>query len=332
PSGSSSRALARRGALARAGVRIARDQARPAPPEADSRVDGARSDRARAVRADARRSCRATAGQSPARALPRAHRRGGRGRRRRSRSGAGGQAAPAVSARPAVSPRRQCGPRAARGPRTPFDEGSTSATRFPRPCNKAGARSGWFPQRPKEVKMRARTEVLLLVLLAAVVVVSSALARSDPKGFTVTSTLDGKTVLPLRIRWRAQPQHVALAQIKEVDYLIDGRHAWTEHHTPYYYGSNEGNYGNWLVTSFLDPGLHTFTVRAVTRGGRTATDTVKARVLPAPAPPAKLAGAWTRIVTAADLKKGPPGPPAGRWTITVSSLGWPTGPAHNLPL
>jgi hypothetical protein len=178
--------------------------------------------------------------------------------------------------------------------------------------------------------MRVRTQVLLLVLLAAVIGVSSALARGDPKSFTVTSTLDGKTVLPLRLRWKAQPQQVALTKIKEVDYLIDGRKAWTEHHPPYFYGSNEGNYGNWLVTSFLKPGVHTFTVRATTRAGSSATDTVKARVLPAPAPPAKLAGAWTRIVTADDLKKGPPGPPAGRWTITVSSIGWGPAPGDNL--
>jgi hypothetical protein len=177
--------------------------------------------------------------------------------------------------------------------------------------------------------MRVRTQVFLLVLLSAVVAVSSALAGGDPKPFTVTSTLDGKTVLPLRIRWQAHPQHVPLAQIREVDYLIDGRRAWVEHHPPYFYGSNEGNYGNWLVTSFLSPGVHRFTVRAVTRSGRRATDTLKARVVPAPSPPAKLAGAWTRIVTAADLKKGPPGPPAGRWTITVTSLGWATGPGDN---
>ena len=129
--------------------------------------------------------------------------------------------------------------------------------------------------------MRVRTQVLLLVLLATVVAVSSALARGDPKRFTVTSTLDGKTVLPLRIRWRARPQHVALAQVKEVDYLIDGRRAWTEHHAPYYYGSDN----NRLVTTFLKPGLHTFTVRATTTDNQVATDTVKAQVVAPPAPP-----------------------------------------------
>jgi hypothetical protein len=50
--------------------------------------------------------------------------------------------------------------------------------------------------------------------------------------------------------------------------------------------------------------------------------TTRARVVAAPAPPRRLAGRWTRIVTPADLEKGPKGPPAGRWTITVDSIGW----------
>jgi hypothetical protein len=176
--------------------------------------------------------------------------------------------------------------------------------------------------------MTAGARILILLLLAGVVAISSALAGGDPKRFTVSSTLDGKRVLPLRIHWIAHP-HIALAQVKEVDYFIDGQRAWTEHHPPYYYGSNGGSYGNWLVTSFLKPGLHTFTVRAVTLTNKKATDTVRARVIAAPAPPAHLAGAWTRIVTADDLKKGPPGPPAGPWTITISSVGWATGPGDN---
>jgi hypothetical protein len=176
--------------------------------------------------------------------------------------------------------------------------------------------------------MSLRARVLTVLLLAGVVAVSSALAGGDAKPFSVTSTLDGKTVLPLRIHWIAQPQ-IPVAQVKGVDYLIDGRRAWVEHHAPYYYGSNEGSYGNWLVTSFLKPGLHTFTVEAVTISGQKATDTVKARVIAAPAPPAKLAGAWTRFVSADDLKKGPKGPPPGRWTITISKVGWATGPGDD---
>jgi hypothetical protein len=150
--------------------------------------------------------------------------------------------------------------------------------------------------------------ICAVVLLAGVIVVSSALAAGSGKPFRVTSTLDGKKVLPLRIHWIARP-HIALRQVAEVDYLIDGRLAWVEHNAPYVYGSD----GNWLVTSFLSPGVHTFTVRAVTLTRRKASDTVKARVLPAPAPPPELAGTWARIVTEGD---------AGRWTVTINSVGW----------
>jgi hypothetical protein len=161
-----------------------------------------------------------------------------------------------------------------------------------------------------------------LILLCFVIAVSSALAgNSASKRFTVSSTLDGKKVLPLRIHWMAQVRN-APAQVTEADYFIDGKKAWTDHNAPYYYGGNERSSTNSLVTSFLAPGVHTFRVRAVTLAGRTATDTVRARVIAAPSPPSNLAGAWTRIVTPDDLKKGPPGPPAGPWTFHVTSVGW----------
>src|SRR5207249_126466 len=103
--------------------------------------------------------------------------------------------------------------------------------------------------------------LLALVLLAGVVAVSSALAGRSDTSLTVTSSLDGKTVLPLRSHWIASPKlDPSQGQVAEVDYLIDGYHAWTAHSARYYYGGDE----NWLVTTVLKPGLHTFTVRAVT--------------------------------------------------------------------
>jgi hypothetical protein len=175
--------------------------------------------------------------------------------------------------------------------------------------------------------MKLRTRIVLTASLLLAVAAPSTVAAVT-SSFTVTSTLDGKTVLPLRIHWIASPRS-APGKIVAVDYSIDGRRAWTEHHAAYYYGGNEGNYGNWLVTSFLAAGEHTFTVTAHASTGAVAIDTIKARVVAAPAPPPKLAGKWTRIVTAADLKKGPKGPPAGRWTITVDSIGWATGPGDH---
>ena len=153
---------------------------------------------------------------------------------------------------------------------------------------------------------------LALVLLAAG-------CSSASTAVTVTSTLDGRATLPHRIHWQAfphTPSHVSV-----VDYLIDGKRMWTEHNAPYFYG-NDGNY---LVTSFLTPGKHVFTVRAVDVSGQTATDTVTATVAPATAPPAALSGTWKAFQPGA-------GTPTGYWSLVITSVGWYEGdyPVTNL--
>lgn len=155
--------------------------------------------------------------------------------------------------------------------------------------------------------MSIRARVLSLVLLAGVVAVSSALAQRNATSFTVTSSFDGKTVLPVRSHWIAYPTiDPSQGQVAEVDYLIDGYHAWTAHSSPWYFGDS----GNWLVTSDLKPGAHTFTVRAVTADNQVATDKVQARVIAPPTPPARLVGRWTHAST----------------TLLVDKHGWGIGP------
>ena len=88
----------------------------------------------------------------------------------------------------------------------------------------------------------------LVLVAAGILAVPAALAQGGAAGFTVRSSLDGKTVLPLRIHWVAHPQLPA-AQVKEVDFLIDGRLGWVEKKTPYVYADD----GNWLVTTILAP-------------------------------------------------------------------------------
>ena len=125
---------------------------------------------------------------------------------------------------------------------------------------------------------------------------------------------------PLRIRWQAFPRAPA-ADVSEVDYLIDGRLGWVEYNTPYFYGDD----GNWLVTSFLTPGEHAFTVRVITTDGHTATDTVIASVTAPPAPPSALSGVtWARQVTLADVQKSTSAqpPPPGRWRLRIDRMGW----------
>jgi hypothetical protein len=143
--------------------------------------------------------------------------------------------------------------------------------------------------------------------------------------YKVTSSIDGKAVLPHRLHWLAYPA-LAPAKIKKVDFLIDGKLSWTEIKTPYVYAADNehgGGYG-YLVTSFLTPGEHRFEVRAVATDGSVATDTVTARVLPPPPPPAALAGTWQRTIqdTSAAPKPGTAGNPTdtgtppGKYTIT----------------
>jgi len=163
--------------------------------------------------------------------------------------------------------------------------------------------------------------LLALAMLAAGC--SSASAGGHPASpavssarLTVTSTLDGHTALPQRIHWQAFPR--PSAGVTEVDYLIDGKQLWVEHVTPYFYGSD----GNYLVTTFLTPRAHAFTVRAVYANGHTATDTVTATVASAPPPPTALAGTWKGFTKQPSSCSPGPCPSAGDWRLVISPIGW----------
>ena len=157
--------------------------------------------------------------------------------------------------------------------------------------------------------MSVRTHAIAFMTLACLIAASSSVAGT-PTPFKVTSTLDGKTVLPHRIPWIAKPS-LASATVLRVDFLVDGKQLWVEHKAPYVFGSD----GNALVTSFLTPGRHRFTVKVFSATGGSAVDTVTARVLPAPSPPAELAGTWTSHRPAG-------GVPAGVWRLVINKVGW----------
>ena len=65
----------------------------------------------------------------------------------------------------------------------------------------------------------------ITALVAAIAALAAASAMAD-SSFSVVSTLDGKTVLPVRIRWIATTSTPS-TQVSQVKYLIDGRDAWT---------------------------------------------------------------------------------------------------------
>ncbi len=151
--------------------------------------------------------------------------------------------------------------------------------------------------------------VPLVVAASALTLAMASSAGGSPAQapFTVKSSLDGKKVLPHRIRWLGRPSLPA-SKVSEVRFLIDGKTRWIERNPPYTYGDD----GNWLVTSWLSPGRHRFTVRAKAKGGSTAQRTTISQVLPAPAPPAELAGTWKRALAGF----------GGTWVLTVNRVGW----------
>jgi hypothetical protein len=174
--------------------------------------------------------------------------------------------------------------------------------------------------------LRQASAVGFAAAVAAIlgVTVASPSDATAGAGFKVTSTLDGLSVLPNRIHWLASPK-LPTGEVAEVSFLIDGKVRWIERTAPYTFGQD----GGYLITTWLTPGRHSFTARVVDGGGRSVSDTVRARVHPAPPAPEALAHRWKRTVTAADQKKtgfdSPP--PAGPWEIVFDGVGiWELDP------
>ena len=148
---------------------------------------------------------------------------------------------------------------------------------------------------------------MVVAIVTGLAIVATAVlagaAATAGRAFTVTSTLDGKSVLPHRIAWLARTS-LTQAKVSEVAFLIDGKVRWVEHGAPYSYSDDGGN----LVTSWLAPGRHRFTVRAKSTDGRQAARTVVARIAAALEPPPALAGTWQRDVQGTpETLGGPPG-------------------------
>ena len=160
---------------------------------------------------------------------------------------------------------------------------------------------------------RVQLTTLLPAVILLVAIATPGAAPGAPQPFRLSSSLDGKSVLPHRIHWTASIG-LTPAQLGSFAFQIDGKTRWIGNKLPAVYADGNG----YLVTSWLRPGRHTFTIRAYARDGRIAADTVTARTLPAPIPPAALTGTWRRTV---DPSAGPqltPGhrAPAGNYTIT----------------
>jgi len=120
------------------------------------------------------------------------------------------------------------------------------------------------------------------LVVAAFLAGACSVASSASAAFIVRSSLEGKTTLPLRLHWLAYP-HGNPSAVSEVQFLIDGKLRWTEGQPPYNYGADDnGRNPGFLITTWLTPGKHRFTVRAVDKRGNEATKTVVATVAAGP--------------------------------------------------
>jgi hypothetical protein len=164
------------------------------------------------------------------------------------------------------------------------------------------------------VTLSAHRQGAIAALTGAIAVAATGSAASQHANFAVSSTLSNAHVLPHRIHWRAKPS-LPPSKIREVAFLIDGRRSWVEHNAPYSYAFD----GNYLVTSWMRPGLHTFAVVAVATSGRRATISSRARVSAPKPPPTVLAGSWHRQISVTEAGAGRR---AGIWTLAISSVGW----------
>ena len=145
--------------------------------------------------------------------------------------------------------------------------------------------------------MNAILRLLAVALATAVVSVPAAFGRSGEATFSVSSSLDGKTVLRIRSHWLAYTD-LPPGKVGEVDFLVDGTVRWIEHHAPYNFASDDnGKKMGYLITTWIKPGIHRFAVRVTSKDGQTKSEGFDARVIAAPAPPPELAGkTWRRVV------------------------------------
>jgi hypothetical protein len=165
--------------------------------------------------------------------------------------------------------------------------------------------------------MSRRIQIATVVVLASASSVSFAAVDGTAanRPFRITSTLDGKKVLPHRIRWVAHPA-IPRSRVAKVEFLIDGKLRWVERKAPYVYGDDT----DWLVTSWLTPGPHRFAVRVAPVHGPNATDATTAQVPVAIACPRARAAARVARREGNGWCEDTNEPVRYRWAVTGNQL------------
>ena len=168
----------------------------------------------------------------------------------------------------------------------------------------------------KKGLITARSQACPVAVLALALATAPG-AGAHHAAWRVTSTLDAKKVLPHRIAWIASTPGLPRSGLKSggIGFLIDGKIVGFTDEAPYTFPEH----GGYLVTSWLKPGAHTFTIRAHARDGTIIEHTVSARTVAPPPVPAALAGTWQRTVS--DVSGAPKGGSSGNPTYTTTPTG-----------
>ena len=87
-----------------------------------------------------------------------------------------------------------------------------------------------------------------IAAVAAATTLCATTAFGGGQPLAITSSIDGKTVLPQQSRWLAHP-NLAPANVAEVDFSIDGKLRWVEHSAPYTYGGDDNHEGSFNTAS-----------------------------------------------------------------------------------
>jgi hypothetical protein len=152
---------------------------------------------------------------------------------------------------------------------------------------------------------------------------SAGRSPSGPGPHVISSITDG-AVLSDPVRWTAQPVGMPSGDsVARVEFLIDGRLAWTEHNGPYYFNDDYNHLFPWV----LGAGQHHLAIRLVTVNGRSASTAAQVMVRTQPA--ASLHGSYVRRVTPSDVRRTqsfrnePPdqAPPTGTWRLHIAADG-----------
>ena len=156
--------------------------------------------------------------------------------------------------------------------------------------------------------------------VATSVATASPLAKASPAAaatpseaaspLTVISSLaDGP--LTRAVDWTARVSGPTDVAIDRVEFLLDGKVAWTEHNPPYTFNDD----GNVLMPWVLTPGSHQLAINVVTASGVAATTQIAVTTDRAPVPAALLDRKFVRNVPA--NASGP----AGDWHLRFGADG-----------